>query len=96
MKVDNRFDLSRVRLSPRPPRRRESKRHLFVVGSLDGHTQNEKEKIRPRRLLPAARTTLQQGGGAWFNFAFFLRRELPAPGAKGGLFCICVDSTKLT
>ena len=25
-----------------------------------------------------------------------LRRELPAPGAKGGLFCICLESTNLT
>ena len=27
---------------------------------------------------------------------FFLRRELPAPGTKGGLFCICVESMNLT
>ena len=38
-------------------RRRESKRHLFVVDSLDKHMQNEKELIRLRRFMPAARTT---------------------------------------
>ena len=32
-------------------------RHLFVMDSLDKHIQNEKELIRPRRLLPAARAT---------------------------------------
>ena len=31
-------------------RRRGSRGHLFVVGSLDKHIQNEKELIRPRRL----------------------------------------------
>ena len=34
------------RLSPRRLRRRESKRHLFVVDSLDKQMQNEKELIR--------------------------------------------------
>ena len=33
------------RLSPRLLRRRESKRHLFVVDSLDKRIQNEKEPI---------------------------------------------------
>jgi hypothetical protein len=37
--------------------RRESKRHLFVVDSLDKHMQNAKELIRLRRFMPAARTT---------------------------------------
>ena len=30
----------------------------------------------------------------WFKFC--LRRKLPAPGNKGGLFCICVESRNLT
>ena len=34
----------------------------------------------------------------WFKFIlnFCLRRKLPAPGTKGGLFCICVESRNLT
>jgi hypothetical protein len=85
-------------------RRRESKRHLFVVDSLDKHMQNEKELIRLRRFMPAARTT--RARSAQFRLPrelpctrvaqFFLRRELPAPGTKGGLFCICVESMNLT
>ena len=46
------FENSPARLSPRLPRRREFKRHLFVVDSLDKHMQNEKELIRLRRELP--------------------------------------------
>ena len=30
------------------------------------------------------------------RFKFCLRRKLPAPGTKGGLFCICVESRNLT
>ena len=29
-------------------------------------------------------------GGRARNAQFRLRRELPAPGTKGGLFCVCV------
>ena len=39
-------EISLARLSPRLLRRRESKRHLFVVGSLDKQMQNEKVRIR--------------------------------------------------
>ena len=46
---------SLARLSPRLPQQREFMRHLFVVGSLDMHIQNEKEQIRTQRILPAAR-----------------------------------------
>ena len=60
-----------ARLSPQLPRRRESKRHLFVVDSLDKHMQNEKELIRLRRFMPAARTTRARSA------QFRLRRELP-------------------
>jgi hypothetical protein len=64
--MHNTREKSSARLSPRPPRRRESKRHLFVVDSLDKHMQNEKELIRLRRFMPAgapaARTTFHQGG----------------------------------
>ena len=38
--------ISLAHLSPRLLRRRESKRHLFVVDSLDKQMQNEKEPIR--------------------------------------------------
>ena len=38
-------EISLARLSPRLLRRRESKRHLFVVDSLDKQMQNEKEPI---------------------------------------------------
>ena len=62
---------SLARLSPRLLRRRESKRHLFVVDSLDKHMQNEKELIRLRRFMPAARTTRARSA------QFRLRRELP-------------------
>ena len=40
------FEISLARLSPRLLRRRESKRHLFVVDSLDKQIENEKELIR--------------------------------------------------
>ena len=72
---------SSARLSPRLPRRRESKRHLFVVDSLDKHMQNEKELIRLRRFMPAARTTLHQGGS---NFA--CGANYPHQAIKGGYF----------
>ena len=39
-------EISLARLSPRLLRRREFKRHLFVVDSLDKQIQNEKELIR--------------------------------------------------
>ena len=61
-------------------RRRGSRGHLFVVGSLDKHIQNEKELIRPRRFLPARRELSAPG----------------AEGTKGGLFFICVESANLT
>ena len=38
-------EISLARLSLRLLRRRESKRHLFVVGSLDKQMQNKKELI---------------------------------------------------
>ena len=38
-------EISLARLSPRLLRRREFMRHLFGVGSLDKHIQNEKEFI---------------------------------------------------
>ena len=40
-----------------------------------------------RKILPAARTTFSK------VVQFCLRRKLPVPGAKRGLFCICVEST---
>ena len=49
------FEISLARLSPRLLRRRESKRHLFVVDFLDKQMQKEKEPIR----LASAK-----GGGA--------------------------------
>ena len=65
---------SPVRLSPRLPRRRESKRHLFVVDSFDKHMQNEKELIRLRRELPEPGARNFACGPkylapGWFNFA---------------------------
>ena len=60
---------------------KESKRHLFVVDSLDKHMQNEKELIRLRRFMPAARTTLHQGG---LNFA--CGANYPHQALKGGYF----------
>jgi hypothetical protein len=44
---------------------------IFVVDSLDKHIQNEKELIRLRRFMPAARTTRARSA------QFRLRRELP-------------------
>jgi hypothetical protein len=35
-------------------------------------------------------------GGRARNAQFRLRRELPAPGTKGRLFCICLESRNLT
>ena len=76
----------------------------WLVDSLQKHMQNEKELIRLRRFLPAARTT--RARSAQFRLRrelpctrvvqFCLRRKLPAPGTKGGLFCICVESRNLT
>ena len=36
-------------------------RHLFVVDSMDKHIQNEKELIRPRRILPHVPGSLFHG-----------------------------------
>ena len=85
-----------MRLSPRLPRRRESKRHLFVVDFLDKHIPNEKELIRPRRLClrrelpdePEARNfacaarivTLQQGGSRRRQNCALLARVVRAAG----------------
>ena len=69
-------------LSPRLPRLRESKRHLFVVDSLDKHMQNEKELIRLRRFMPAARTTRREPGAR--NFA--CGANYPHQALKGGYF----------
>ena len=49
--------LAHARETVGAPRRPESKRHLFVVGSLDKHMQNEKGLIRLRRGVSA------KGGG---------------------------------
>ena len=65
-------------------------RHLFVVDSLDKHIQNEKELIRPRRLLPAARAT--RARSAQF-YVVLIRHDSTG---VGGLFCICVESINLT
>jgi hypothetical protein len=51
---------------------RGSKRHLFVVDSLDKHMQNEKELIRLRRFLPAARTTLHQALKGMLKGGYFV------------------------
>ena len=48
-----------------------------------------KRTIEPARQI-ARRTTRAR------NAQFRLRRELPAPGTKGGLFCACVESRNLT
>ena len=64
-------------------------RHLFVVDSLDKHMQNEKELIRPRRLLPAARAT--RARSAQF-YVVLIRHDSTG---VGGLFCICVESINL-
>ena len=62
---------------------RESKQHLFVVDSLDKHMQNEKELIRLRRFMPAARTTRTRSA------QFRLRRELPCTRVVGGSNFAC-------
>ena len=64
-------------------------RHLFVVDSLDKHIQNEKELIRPRRILPAARAT--RARSAQF-YVVLIRHDSTG---VGGLFCICVESINL-
>ena len=61
--------------------KKRKKKLLFVVGSLDKHVQNEKELIRLRRFMPAARTTLHQGGS---NFA--CGANYPHQALKGGYF----------
>ena len=65
--------------------------------------QKEKELIRLRRFMAACGANLPEPGArnfacgatclapGWFKFC--LRRKLPAPGTKGGLFCICVESS---
>ena len=65
-------------------------RHLFVVDSLDKHIQNEKELIRPRRILPAARAT--RARSAQFYVVLICHDST----GVGGLFCICVESINLT
>ena len=57
-------------------------RHLFVVDSLDKHIQNEKELIRPRRILPAARAT--RARSAQFYVVLICHDST----GVGGLFCI--------
>ena len=64
-------------------------RHLFVVDSLDKHIQNEKELIRPRRILPAARAT--RARSAQFYVVLICHDST----GVGGLFCICVESINL-
>ena len=66
-------------------------RHLFVVYSLDKHMQNEKELIRPRRLLPAARA-IRASWSAQFCVELI---RLDSAGV-GGLFCIFVGSINMT
>ena len=46
--------------------KKRKKKLLFVVGSLDKHVQNEKELIRLRRFMPAARELPEPGAR---NFA---------------------------
>ena len=57
-------EISLARLSPRLLRRRESKRHLFVVDSLDKQMQNKKKLIRLRCNASA------KGGGGLFVFVW--------------------------
>jgi hypothetical protein len=49
------------------------------------YTRARSAQFRLRRELPCTRVV-----------QFCLRRKLPAPGTKGGLFCICVESRNLT
>ena len=58
-------------------------RHLFVVDSLDKHIQNEKELIRPRRILPAARAT--RARSAQF-YVVLIRHDSTGVGARVGYF----------
>ena len=72
---------------------------------MDKHIQNKKELILPRRLCLwlRLRRELPEPGARHFAcganylapgwFKFCLRRKLTAPGTKGGLFCICVESS---
>ena len=69
-------------------------RHLFVVDSLDKHIQNEKELIRPRRILPAARAT--RARSAQF-YVLLIRHDSTGVGdGVGGLFCIFLESINIT
>ena len=52
--------------------------------------QNEKELIRPRRILPAARAT--RARSAQFYVVLICHDST----GVGGLFCICVESINLT
>ena len=71
---------------------------------MDQHIPNEKELIRPRRLclrreLPEPGTHNFACGAnyhipVWFNYA--CGANYPDQALKGGLFCICVESTNLT
>ena len=49
------------------------------------YTRARSAQFRLRRELPCTRVV-----------QFCLRRKLPAPGTKGGLFCVCVESRNLT
>ena len=49
--------------------------------------------VGPRRAFSALGNNLHQGGS---NFACGANYKPPAPGTKGGLFCICVESGNLT
>ena len=73
-------EISLARLSPRLLRRRDFMRHLFVVGSLDKHIQNEKELILPRRLC--LRRELPEPGAR--NYA--CGANCPYQALKGGYF----------
>ena len=68
---------------------------------MDQHIPNEKELIRPRRLC--LRRELPEPGAhnfacganyhipGWFNYA--CGANYPYRALKGGLFCICLEST---
>ena len=68
-----------------------------MVDSLDKHIQNEKELIRLRRFMPAARTTrasaqfcLRRELPCSKVVRFCLRRKLPVPGTKrGAILYLC-------
>ena len=60
-------------------------RHLFVVDSVDKHMQNEKELIRPRRILPAARATRARSA----QFYVVLIRHDSTGVAGWAILCLC-------